>query len=90
MDSLYVISTGVVEIDTGRGYRHLATGDAFGMGIDGDVAEDRPEALAMTRVNLLLIRHDNLLDLVGRYPTLRSHFHLSRGVRENAAERPAS
>jgi voltage-gated potassium channel len=83
-DSLYIIATGVVEIDGDEGPRRLSTGDVFGTGFDDDPLGVRPEALAMTRVKLLMISRTDLLDIVARYPEIAPHLVLSRGEKAPA------
>ena len=84
-DSLFVIATGIVEIDTRTSRRRLGTGAVFGAGVEDAAPDLRPDAIALTRVKLLAIRRTDLLDLVARYPDVGSRLGLSPGAEAPAA-----
>ena len=83
-DALYVIATGVVELDDRGTRRRLGIGHAFGTGYQFDAPGARLPALAMTRVKLLVIARSDLLDLLARYPELAPQLHPSHGEEEPA------
>jgi voltage-gated potassium channel len=89
-DALYIVAAGIVELDEeGKRWR-LDAGMPFGTGPDYDAPGSRVPALSMTRVKLLMLERNDLLDLVSRYPELAERLKPGLGVPDTSDAAPAA
>jgi voltage-gated potassium channel len=89
-DALYIVAAGIVELDEeGKRWR-LDAGMPFGTGLDYDAPGSRVPALSMTRVKLLMLERNDLLDLVTRYPELAGRLKPGLGVPDTSDAAPAA
>ncbi|HET7714900.1 MAG TPA: cyclic nucleotide-gated ion channel [Bauldia sp.] len=87
-DGLYIVAAGNVELDDQGTRRRLGTGSVFGTGPVYDAPGSRLPALSLTRVKLLMIERNDLLDLVARYPELAVHLRPGFGAPDVSKNAP--